>query len=193
MVSLDLDLKQLWSRVKLATIFRKRLEEKMSSKSWGRGIRSGYWFLLPPPPICAVLVQSLGWAGLFHCTCAGCPQPRTAEALSNVRQAQYPGLHRTRLRRMAAEALGNPSLSAEADNVIFFFWKIWINASTNLSKFAGPVSSNQQNLYAVHEHSQRSFGSEFSHLGYSFPLVPSRLSMGGKGVTPPCVLRAFLL
>lgn len=38
----------------------------MSSKSWGRGNRSGYLFPLPPPPICAVLVQSLGWAISLH-------------------------------------------------------------------------------------------------------------------------------
>lgn len=38
----------------------------MSSKSWGRGIRSGYRVPLPPPPICAVLVQSQGWAVSLH-------------------------------------------------------------------------------------------------------------------------------
>lgn len=49
------------------------------------------------------------WAGLFHCTCAGRAQPRTAEALSNDRpRALCPGLHRALLQRLAVEGLENP-------------------------------------------------------------------------------------
>lgn len=50
------------------------------------------------------------WAGLFHCTCAGRTQPRTAEAQSNARpQAQCRGLHQALLQRLVVEGLENPT------------------------------------------------------------------------------------
>lgn len=116
------------------------------------------------------------WAGLFHCTCAGRAQPRTAEALSNAhlkhstwappRTTPVPGCGGTR----------KPYLKGQETQFSFTGKSELMPQSIFLVCQSGSIKSTKSpccswTLSDV-------FGSEFSHMGCSFPL--SFVNVEGK-------------
>lgn len=102
----------------------------MSSKSGGKVIDLAIPSSRPLPHLCSA--GSISGLGYFTAHALGVHSPALRRLWACPPRAQYPGLHRTRLQRLSAEALGNP-ITKEAGNVVSFLGKMWINASTNLS------------------------------------------------------------